>query len=103
MRIIRQENFFSEMLKKFSKEKDEEGLKQEFTARRQGRNEDPRKYHTGKLRLCRFKLTPKPTLSVFKNAIIMGRLYHMELQRTCLQFMPKDLQYKHHIKAVLIL
>ena len=103
MRIMRQENFFSEMLKKFSKEKDEEGLKQEFTARRQGRNEDPRKYHTGKLRLCRFKLTPKPTLSVFKNAIIMGRLHHMELQGTCLQFLPKDLQYEHHIKAVLIL
>ena len=103
MRIMRQKKFFLRDVEEILKKKDEEGQKQEFTARRQGRNEDPRKYHTGKLRLCRFKLTPKPTLSVFKNAIIMGRLYHMELQRTCLQFMPKDLQYEHHIKAVLIL
>ena len=36
--------FFTELLKKFSQEKDEEGQKQEYVTRKQGRNEDPRKY-----------------------------------------------------------
>ena len=36
--------FFTEMLKKFSQEKEEEGRKQEYIVRNQGRNEDPRKY-----------------------------------------------------------
>ena len=40
---------FTEMLKKFSQEKDKEGWKQEYTARKQRRNEGPRKYCTDKL------------------------------------------------------
>ena len=43
--------FFTEMLKKFSQEKDKEAWKQEYTARKQRRNEDPRKYCTDKLEL----------------------------------------------------
>jgi len=35
------EEFFSEMLKKFSQEKDEEGRILEYSNRRQTRNEDP--------------------------------------------------------------
>ena len=31
-----------ELLKKFSQEKDKEGRKQEYLARKQGRNEDPK-------------------------------------------------------------
>jgi len=42
--------FFMELLKKFSQEKDEESRKQEYLARKQGTNEDPRKYFTDKLR-----------------------------------------------------
>ena len=34
-----------ELLKKFSQEKYEEGRKQEYLARKQGRNEDSRKYY----------------------------------------------------------
>ena len=43
--------FFRELLKKFSQEKDEEGQKQEYLARKQGRDEDPSKYYTDKMRL----------------------------------------------------
>ena len=88
------------MLKKFSQEKDEEGRKLEYNNRKQSRNKDPRKYYTDKLRLWIQAYAPaKRTLSEFKTAIILG-LYHMELRKTCLQFMPKDLQYEHQIKAV---
>ena len=38
--------FFTELLKQFSKEKDEKGRRQEYTARRQMRIEDPRRYYT---------------------------------------------------------
>ena len=49
--------FFQELLKKFTHEKDEEGRKMEYMVRRQARNEDARQYYTDKLRLlC------KPTL-----------------------------------------
>ena len=47
---MKQENFFKELLKKFSQEKVEEGRKQEYLARKWGRNEDPRKYYTDKIR-----------------------------------------------------
>ena len=43
--------FFQELLKKFTHEKDEEGRKMEYLARRQDRNEDARQYYTDKLRL----------------------------------------------------
>ena len=43
--------FFQELLKKFTHEKDEEGRKMEYMARRQARNEDARQYYTDKLRL----------------------------------------------------
>ena len=43
--------FFQELLKKFTLEKDEEGRKMEYLARRQARNEDARQYYTDKLRL----------------------------------------------------
>ena len=43
--------FFTKLLKKFSQEKDKEGRKQEYLAKRLGRNEDPRKYNNDKLRL----------------------------------------------------
>ena len=38
--------FFQELLKKFTNEKDEEGRKMEYLARRQTRNEDARQYYT---------------------------------------------------------
>ena len=43
--------FFQELLKKFTHEKDEEGRKMEYMARRQARNEDAWQYYTDKLRL----------------------------------------------------
>ena len=43
--------FFQELLKKFTHEKDEEGRKMEYLHRRQVRNEDARQYYTDKLRL----------------------------------------------------
>ena len=43
--------FFQELLKKFAQEKDEEGRKLEYLARKQARNEDVRKYYIDKLRL----------------------------------------------------
>ena len=42
---------FAQLLKKFAQEKDEEGRKLEYLARKQARNEDARKYYTYKLRL----------------------------------------------------
>ena len=42
--------FFTELLKKFSKEKYEEGGKLEYNKRRLTRMEDPRRYYTGNLR-----------------------------------------------------
>ena len=42
--------FFQELLKKFTHEKDKEGRKMEYLARRQARNEDARQYNTDKLR-----------------------------------------------------
>jgi hypothetical protein len=43
--------FFQELLKKLTHEKDEEGRKMEYLHRRQARNEDARQYYTDKLRL----------------------------------------------------
>ena len=38
-------DFFQELLKKFTHEKDEEGRKMEYLQRRQARNEDARQYY----------------------------------------------------------
>ena len=43
--------FFTELLKKFSKEKEGKGRKLEYNNRRQTRIKDPRRYYTDKLRL----------------------------------------------------
>ena len=43
--------FFPELLKKYLQEKDEESRKQKYTTRKQGRNEDLRKYYTDRMRL----------------------------------------------------
>ena len=97
---MRQE-FFTELLKKFSQEKDKEGRKQDYLARKQGRNEDPRKFYTVNQRLWVQAYAPaKKSLVEFKNAMLMG-LYHVELRKTCLLFMPKELQYESQIKAIL--
>ena len=42
----------------------------------------------------------KRSLVEFKNKILMG-LYHTELKKTCLLFIPKELQYESKIKAIL--
>jgi len=92
---------FEELLKKFAQEKDEEGRKQEYVARKQGRNEDPRKYYTDKLRLWVQAYAPaRRSLTEFKNAMLLG-LYNTELKKTCLVFMPKELKHESEIKAVL--
>ena len=93
--------FFAELLKKFSQEKDEEGRKQEYMTRKQGRNEDPRKYYTDKMRLWIQAYAPaRRSLVEFKTAMILG-LYNAELRKTCLMFMPKVIQHESEIKAVL--
>ena len=43
--------FFQELMKKFTHEKDKESRKMEYMARKQSWNEDARKYYTNKLRL----------------------------------------------------
>ena len=93
--------FFTELLKKFSQEKDEEGRIQEYTNRKQGRNEDPRKYYTDKLRLWVQAYAPaRRSLTEFKNAMLLG-LYNTELKKTCLMFMPRELKHESEIKAVM--
>ena len=73
--------FFTELLKKFSYEKDEEGKKQEYNARKQTKNEDPRKYFTDKMRLWVQAYPPvKRSLVEFKNVMLI-RLYNTELRK----------------------
>ena len=50
--------FFTELLKKFLQEKDKKGQKQEVVARKQGRNEDPRKCYMDKMILWVQAYTP---------------------------------------------
>jgi len=52
--------FFQELLKKFTHEKDEESRKMEYMQRRQARNEDARQYYTDKLRLFVQAYPPSP-------------------------------------------
>ena len=76
--------FFQELLKKFAQEKDEEGRKLEYLARKQARNEDARKYYIDKLRLWVQAYGPAwRSLIEFKTTMLMG-LYNAELRKTCL-------------------
>ena len=72
------DEFFQELLKKFTHEKDEEGRKIEYMARRQARNEDARQYYTDKLRLFVQAYPPaRRSLVEFKNAMLLG-IYIMQ-------------------------
>ena len=76
--------FFQELLRKFTHEKDEE----EYLQRRQARNEDARQYYTDKLRLFVQAYPPaRRSLVEFKTKMLLG-LYNAELRKTCLMFMP---------------
>ena len=93
--------FFQELLKKFTHEKDKEGRKMEYFHRRQARNEDARQYYTDKLRLFVQAYPPaRRSLVEFKTNVLLG-LYNAELRKTCLMFMPKDIKHEREIKAVL--
>ena len=93
--------FFQELLKKFTHEKDEEGRKMEYLQRRQLRNEDARQYYTDKLRLFVQAYPPaRRSLVEFKTNMLMG-LYNADLRKTCLVFMPKEIKHEREIKAVL--
>ena len=93
--------FFQELLKKFTHEKDEEGWKMEYMAKRQARNEDARQYYTDKLRLFVQAYPPaRRSLVEFKNSMLLG-LYNPELRKTCLMFMPREIKHEREIKAVL--
>ena len=84
--------FFQELLKKFTHEKDEEGWKMEYLQRRQMRNEDARQYYTDKLRLFVQAYPPaRRSLVEFKTNMLMG-LYNADLRKTCLIFMPKEIK-----------
>ena len=73
--------FFQELLKKFTHEKDEEGRKMEYMARRQARNEDARHYYTDKLRLfVQAYPHPRRSLVEFKNSMLLD-LYNAELRK----------------------
>ena len=93
--------FFQELLKKFTHDKDEEGRKMEYMARRQARNEDAQQYYTDKLRLFVQAYPPaRRSLVEFKNSVLLG-LYNAELRKTCLMFMLKEIKHEREIKAVL--
>ena len=51
LRDVKQESFFTELLKRFSQEKYEEGRKQEYLGRKQESDENTREYYTDKMRL----------------------------------------------------
>ena len=86
--------FFQELLKKFTHEKDEEGRKMEYMAKRQAKNEDARQYYTDKLRLFVQAYPPaRRSLVEFKNSMLLG-LYNSELRKTCLLFMPKEIKHE---------
>ena len=60
------------MLKKFSEENGEKGQKQEYLARKQGRDEDPSKYYTDNIWLWEKAYAPnKRSLVEFKNEMLM--------------------------------
>ena len=89
--------FFRELLKIFTQEKDEEGRKMEYLTRRQARNEDARQYYTDKLRLFVQAYHPaRRSFVEFKNSMLLG-LYNAELRKTCLMFMPKEIKHEREI------
>ena len=90
--------FFQELLKKFTHEKDEEGRKMEYLARRQDRNEDARQYYTDKLRLFE-QANPPASLVEFKTNMLL-ELYNSKLRKTCLLFMPEENKHEQEIKTV---
>ena len=84
------------MLKKLSQEKDEEGRTQEYLARKQTMKRS--KYYTDKLRLWVQAYAPAKRSPVeFKHAMLLG-LYNAELRKTCLIFMPKEIQHEKRLK-----
>ena len=73
----------------------------EYLHRRQARNEDARQYYTDKLRLFVQAYPPaRRSLVKFKTNMLLG-LYNVELRKTCLMFMHKDIKHEREIKAVL--
>ena len=72
--------------------------KQEYLARKQDRDEDPRKYY---MRLLVLAYAPdKRSLLKFEIAMLMG-LYNAVLKKTPLFFMLKELQHEKEIKGFL--
>ena len=85
--------FFTELLKRFSEEKYEEGRKQEYLVRKQESDEDIREYYSDKMRSWIQAYAPdKRSIVEFKDEILMG-LFNAELKETCLFFMPKELKH----------
>ena len=76
--------FLTKLLKKFSEEKGEKGQKQEYLARKQGRDEDLSKYYTDKKCLWEKTYAPnKRSLVEFKNEMLMCKydaMYDAELK-----------------------
>ena len=69
--------------------------------RKQGRDEEPRKYNTDKMKLWEQAHAPdKRNLVGFKNAMLRC-MDSVELKAKCLFFMPEKLQHENEIKAVL--
>jgi hypothetical protein len=89
--------FFTEMLNRFSQEKNEESWnqrelcpKQEFRDRTQGSSEDTREYYAKKRKLWVKTYTPRNrSLVEFKDVMIKG-LNDEELKETCIFFMPEN-------------
>ena len=89
------------MLKRFTQEIYEEGQKQEYLDRKQERGEDTREYYTDKRKLQIQEYAPdKRRMVEFKDEMLMG-LYNAKLKKTCLFFMPEELQHENKIKTVL--
>ena len=69
--------------------------------RKQGRDEEPRKYYTDKMKLWEQATAPdKRNLVGFKNEMLRC-MDSVELKAKCLFFMPEKLQHENEIKAVL--
>ena len=92
---------FAELLKKVSQEKSEKKRKQQYLDRKQGRDEDPRKYYADKMKLWEQAHAPdKRNLVGFKNEMLRC-MDNEELKDKCRFFMPEKLQHENEIKEVL--
>ena len=70
-------------------------------ARKQESGKDTKEYYIDKMRIwIQVYSSGKRSLVEFKDEMLMG-LYDAELTETCLFFMPKELQHKNKIKALL--